>query len=310
MRIALLCATRRGLSLLHKLRELRPEDELFVASFRETEHEPPFLEDIRRGARECGAAFMESGARFPVTAWQGLLGGEAPDLLLVVSWRYLLPEAVTGPPLRGTWIFHDSLLPRFRGFAPTVWAILRGASETGVTLFRATPEVDAGDIVAQRPVPIGRHDVIAEVMERVTGACEELLAENLEALCAGTARLRPQAHELATYTCRRLPADNEIEWQGPTRAIYDLIRAVGRPYPGAFTHLDGRRLRIWEARLEEDQRTFEGFVPGRVVEVRPGEGTVVVGSDGLELLLRQVQLDGEEACCAADVLDRLSMTLG
>lgn len=310
MRIALLCATRRGLSVLRKLRELRPADELFVASFRETAHEPPFLDDIRRGAAECGAAFLESGPRFPVAEWESFVGGGAPDLLLVVSWRYLLPDAVIGAPPRGAWIFHDSLLPRFRGFAPTVWAILRGEDHTGITLFRATSEVDAGDVVGQRRVAIGSDDRIGAVMERVTEAGLDLLTEHIEALCAGTVRIHPQDHRAATYTCRRLPADNEIDWRAGSRAIHDLIRAVSAPYPGAFTRLEGRRLRIWEASLEDGGRRYEGFVPGRVAAVRPGEGTVVLGGDGVELLLRRVQLEGEPPCCAADLLDRVSLTLG
>jgi methionyl-tRNA formyltransferase len=178
-----------------------------------------------------------------------------------------------------------------------------------VTLFEMVDQVDAGDIVDQVPVPIGPDDAIGEVMEAVTGRYLELLERNLPALLAGKAPRRPQDHSLATFTCKRLPEDNRIDWSAPTQRIHDLVRAVTRPYPGAFTTLQGRPLRVWRTRRLERSPRYVGRVPGRVVETIPGEGAVVLTGDGA-LLVTEVQEEGKEPACASSSLDRPSLTLG
>ncbi len=306
-RVALLCATRRGLLVLRRLVELLPDADLLVFSFREEPGEPPFLDEIRDCATAAGARFHET-RNVGSTALAGLWESEPVDLLLAVSWRYMVPPRVYERARRGAFVFHDSLLPTYRGFAPTVWAIVNGEAQTGVTLFHMVEGVDAGDIVDQQSVPIGPHDTIAELLERVTAVYVELLGRNLHALLDGTAPRRPQPHELATYTCRRSAEDNRIDWRAPTRATYDLVRAVTRPYPGAFTTLDGRRLRVWDARPARDGQRYVGRVPGRVVAVED-EGVVVLTGDGA-LLLREVQLDDEAPQRAAALLKPPSTTLG
>ena len=239
MHIVLLCATRRGYRVLEKLIACASEARLTVFTFREESHEPPFLDDIRSLAENHGAQFYEARRVSAVPDfWEATL----IDLMLVVSWRYLIPAEIYRRPMRGTFILHDSLLPRYRGFAPTVWAILNGEAETGVTLFEIAETVDSGDIVAQQAVAIAPDDTITEVIERVTQAYVSVLEAQLPALLDGTAGRIPQDQTQATFTCKRLPDDNRIDWTQPTAAIYNLIRATTKPYPGAFTSLDGRKL--------------------------------------------------------------------
>lgn len=308
MHAALLCAAHRGYLFLERLSELLPHAELTVVSFREEPWEPPFLDDIAALAAARGARFFEAkhvGAD-PVRAfWDST----PVDLAFAVSWRYIVPSHVFRRPRLGTFVFHDSLLPEYRGFSPTVWAIINGEDHTGVTLFEMSEEVDAGDIVAQERVPIGPDEPIGVVLERVTATYLRLLEQHLGALLTGRAPRRPQDHARATYTCKRLPEDNRIDWTAPARRIYDLIRAVGPPYPGAYTSLAGQRLTVWGARGGAASRRYVGAVPGRVVGVRPGEGSVVL--TGTEpLLLTSVQLESGPATCAADVLNRVGSTLG
>lgn len=308
MRIAVLCATRRGYRFLEKLSALQPHCELAVFSFREDPWEPPFLDDIRRLTEAKGGAFFETRnvAEQPGPAFWD----RAPvDLMLVSSWRYLIPASVYRKPRLGAFVFHDSLLPGYRGFAPTVWAIINGEDHAGVTLFEMADEMDSGDVVAQKRIAIGPDDTIAEVVERVTQAYLELLERNLPGLLDGTAPRVAQDQSGATYTCKRLPGDNRIDWAGATRDIYNLIRAVGAPYPGAFSTFSGATLRVWAARRLTGWRRYVGGTPGRVVEVRPGEGTVVLTGDGA-LLLTRVEIEGRGIVCAADVLNRLDHTLG
>ena len=229
--------------------------------------------------------------------------------MFVVSWRYMIPSAVYHRASLGTFVFHDSLLPKYRGFAPTVWAIINGEDHTGVTLFEIAEGVDEGLIVAQHRVEIGQQDSIATVMENVTEAYLHLLELHLPSLLEQSAPRIVQDHLQATYTVKRMPQDNRIDWRAPTRQTYDLIRAVTKPYPGAFTYLADRLVRVWSADYVPDEKQYAGIIPGRVAEVRAGIGTVVLTGDG-SLLLRKVQVDDGEVACAADVLNHLSDTLG
>lgn len=305
-RIALLCATRRGVRLLERLIRIAPDSELLVMSFPEEAGEPRFLEDIRSLAESHGATFIEgrnAGHERHATVWKAPL-----DLLFAASWRYMVPSAVSRLPTRGAFVFHDSFLPEYRGFAPTVWAIANGEDHTGATLFEMSDEVDRGAIVDQRRVPIGADDTIAEVIDRVTEAYLDLLENNLPALLAGTAARRPQDEGLATYCCRRLPSDGRIEWSAPSRRIHDLVRAVTTPYWGAFTTLDGREIRVLETRLLPDAPRYVGRVPGRVIAVTPGVGATVLTGDGA-LLVTRIRADGETVC-ASTLINSLSQTLG
>jgi methionyl-tRNA formyltransferase len=308
MRIALLCATNRGLRFLKKLNELRPHADLIVFSFREEPHEPPYMDAIKAATTAAAGTFIES-YKVGSLEWRGLWEANPVDLLFAVSWRYMIPREIYELPRFGAYIFHDSLLPAYRGFAPTVWALINGEPQTGVTLFHAAEDVDSGDIVAQQPVPIGADDTIADVMGRVTEAYLSLLEDSLPALLVGAAAATPQDHSAATYTCRRLPEDNRIDWTQSSERIYNLIRAVTRPYPGAFTTLDGARLTIWSASRLPAFPPYVGRIPGRVVEVKRGEGAVVLTGDGA-LLLREIQPEGGEPVNAAALLKRLSQTLG
>lgn len=308
MRIVLFCATQRGYRFLQKLTEqLAPSTELVVFSFPEEPWEPPFLNDIRDWTVAKGCQFFEA-KQVGAEHWNHFWETTEVDLMLAVSWRYMIPPRVYRRTRLGTFVFHDSLLSQYRGFSPTVWAVINGEDHTGVTLFEIAEQVDAGDIVDQMRVPIGLDDTISIVMEYVTQTYLALLERNLDDLLKGTAKRIPQDHSLATYTCKRMPEDNQIDWMMSTNNIYNLIRAVSAPYPGAFTYLDGKKIRIWSAKRMLDYRPYVGRIPGRVVEVRHGEGTVVLTGDGA-LMLCQVQIEGSEITSASEVIKSPSQTL-
>jgi methionyl-tRNA formyltransferase len=231
------------------------------------------------------------------------------DLMFAVSWRYIIPEKVYERARLGAYVFHDSLLPEYRGFSPTVWAIINGEDHTGVTLLEMAGDYDTGDIIAQSRVPIGPDDTIADTLERVTETYLTLLRTHLPALVSATASRTPQDESRATYTAKLLPEDFRIDWNWPTQRIYNLIRATTAPYAGAYTTLEGQKLTIWSARLLENPRRYVGRVPGRVVEFKADTGAVVLTGDGA-LLLTQVQPVGGESLPAAAILNKLSYTLG
>jgi methionyl-tRNA formyltransferase len=176
-------------------------------------------------------------------------------------------------------------------------------------LFEIAEDFDAGPIVDQERVTIGADDYIAQVMERVTATYLMLLDRNLQKLVDGTAPRRPQDHALATYTCKRLPEDNHIVWSASTRSVHNLVRAVSAPYPGAFSYLAGERLRVWAAELPKEPKRYAGSVPGRILEVVGGRGSIVATGDGA-LLLTSIQTDRGPAVRADTVLNSLGQTLG
>jgi methionyl-tRNA formyltransferase len=298
--VAVGCATRRGYQFLSRLRDLLPEAQIVVFSFKEEPWEPSFVDDIKRLTHSFAGQFIETrqmGAPSLAQFWEAT----PIDLMFLVSWRYIIPATVFKTPRLGTFVFHDSVLPEYRGFSPTVWAIINGGDYTGVTLFEICEEVDAGNIVDQQRVPIGQTETITEVLDRVTQTYLLLLERNLKALIEGVAQRYPQDSKRATYTCKRMPEDNKIRWSLPARRIFDLVRAVTSPYPGAFTTLAGKTVRVWASEDISQERKYVGAIPGRVAEVWSGRGAVVVTGDGT-LLLTKVQMHDSEVVCAADVL--------
>jgi len=308
MRIALLCSTRRGYQSLKHLYHLAPESEFLVFSFKETPWEPPFFDDIRQFTESINGSFFKA-RQIEADKWSHLWDSTLIDLMLAVNWRYIIPPDVYSQARLGTFAFHDSLLPKYRGFSPTVWAIINGEDHTGVTLFEISENFDEGDIVDQEIVPIGSDDTIAVVFEKVTSAYIRLLEKNLQMLLSGTAPRHPQKHEDATYCCKRFPEDNKIDWAQPTKRIYNLIRAVTSPYPGAFTYHKGRKLLVWSAALGTQDERYVGRVPGRVIKASPNDGVEVLTGDG-SLVLKSVQLEGVEESLAPHEIIRFGETLG
>jgi methionyl-tRNA formyltransferase len=210
----------------------------------------------------------------------------APDLILSAYYRSLIAEETLGIPRLGAFNLHGSLLPKYRGRAPINWAVLRGETETGVTLHVMTGRADAGDIVDAERVPIGPEETAHQVFLRMVPASRALFRRALPLLLEGRAPRTPQDESAATRFGRRRPEDGRIDWGRPAREIHDLVRAVAPPYPGAFATLpDGTPLRILRTRLLPDGGSSPASPtgPGRILSLVPFR---VVAGDGrtLEIL--------------------------
>ena len=301
-RICLLVATRRGLLFLQKVAELLPDAHLTVFSFKEEEDEPPFLDNIRAFTTSVGGSFhiaRNVGLSKYAKLWTEIAAGGL-DLMFCVSWRYLVSAEIYKLPLRGTFVFHDSMLPRYRGFAPTVWAIVNGEQLTGVSLMAIADEVDSGDIIDQEAVHIRDTETIASVIERTTEAYLRVLARNLGQLLDGTFRTVPQEHDRATYTVKRTSLDNLIRWNATAKECFNLVRAITRPYPGAVTFLDGAKWIVWGADLA-DTRRVEVKAPGRIVSFGP-DGISVLCGDGRLLRLTHLMDENGTDLTGSDLL--------
>ena len=171
-----------------------------------------------------------------------------PALIFSFYYRAMIPSAVLSLAPKGAFNMHGSLLPQFRGRAPTNWAVLQGASVTGATLHEMVAQPDAGAIVDQSAVPILPDDTAGQVFDKVTVAAEQVLWRSLPAILEGRAPRLFNDLSQGSYFGGRKPEDGRIDWTQPAADVYNLIRAVAPPYPGAFTEIAGRRLIISRAR--------------------------------------------------------------
>ena len=214
-----------------------------------------------------------------------------PDFLFSCYYRYMLKKPVLDLPRLGALNLHGSLLPRYRGRCPVNWVLVHGETETGVTLHYMVEKPDKGEIVAQKRVPITPTDTALTLFGRMTAAAKELMTEIYPALRAGTAPRIPQDQSQASYFGGRGPKDGLIDWQKGAQEIYNLVRAVTHPYPGAFTMLQGRKLFIWWGRALE-ARPGNTPAPGLITACLPEEGLLVAASHG-HFLITQAQWEGE-----------------
>jgi len=210
-----------------------------------------------------------------------------PDFLFSFYYRQMLKPALLALPARGALNMHGSLLPRYRGRAPVNWAVLHGERETGATLHYMVEKPDAGAIVAQQAVPILPDDTALEVFGKVTVAAELALDRVVPDLLAGRAPAIVQDLSRGSYFSGRRPEDGRIDWSRSAREIHDLVRAVAPPYPGAFTDVQGRRVRILRT-LHDGRR---GAHPHPVVYCEGGRCFAQCG-DGRLLRILSMEVDG------------------
>lgn len=207
------------------------------------------------------------------------------DFVIVFGWRTLIDTKLNSHLKAGIIASHFSLLPKYRGFAPVQWAVINGETESGVTLFLINKgEIDSGKIISQIKVSISAEDYYADIDKKMTVCSIELFLNFFKDLESGNIKYREQNEGEATYTCRRTPEDGKIFWGKSSSDIYNLIRAVAHPNPGAFCLFDGKKYTINSARIgDRDKIYFSGRIPGRViyidnegVEILCGSGTVKI----------------------------------
>ncbi len=212
------------------------------------------------------------------------------DLLFSFYYRFMLPEALLKVASAGAFNMHGSLLPKYRGRVPVNWAVLHGESETGATLHEMTAKPDAGAIIDQQSVPILPDDTAFEVFGKVAVAAEQTLWRALPHLMAGDAVRHDNRLAEGSYFGGRKPEDGQIDWSRPRAEVYNLIRAVAPPYPGAFCDVAGHKLMIEEARPV-------AISSGDVLHQTPGvllrdNHLFGVCGDSQALWLKRFRLDG------------------
>jgi methionyl-tRNA formyltransferase len=232
--------------------------------------------DVKRYAVEHGLPVLQ-----PVSlkdeAFIAELRSFGAQLFIVIAFR-MLPEAVWQMPPLGTFNLHASLLPRYRGAAPINWAVMNGDTETGVTTFFLKHEIDTGDVIQQRSCPIGRHDNVEDVHDRLMVMGADMVLETVDAIINGTVKPIPQDQMLTTGqqptpapkifkdTCR-------IDWTRPAEELYNHIRGLS-PYPAAWTVLKDENgnevttIKVYKTGEPEPFTGNERPVPGAILADR------------------------------------------
>lgn len=260
----------------------------------------------------CDLSALGASGNIPVRitadlhAEAAMLAALAPDYMVIMGWPYIVRDAILDvAPCIG---MHPSMLPRRRGGAPVNWAILDGEPSAAVSLIRLRPGIDNGEILAQRAVPIGATDYIADVGERVYALTEELMAESATLLAAGRATWTTQDETLATYTRRRRPDDGRIRWNDSAVRIRNLVRAVSRPFPGAFTQLGASKAIIWRAELPLGYRAPLKAEPGAIVGATD-DGLLVSTRDNA-LLITELEVEGKPSVAGSALRAAFSHAVG
>jgi methionyl-tRNA formyltransferase len=186
------------------------------------------------------------------------------DVAFVIGWTQIVrPDALRLAKI-GMIGAHASLLPHNRGRAPINWALIKGMKETGNTLIWLAEGVDSGDIIDQRPIPIMPYDTCASLYERVAETNRDMILEVIPKLMGGEKPGRRQPHTDEPNLPGRKPEHGLINWSGSNLEVYDFVRALTRPYPGAFSRLDGQRWTIWQCALLPGISSTAA-APGRVI---------------------------------------------
>ena len=170
------------------------------------------------------------------------------DLQVVVAFR-MLPVAVWDMPPIGTINLHGSLLPAYRGAAPINWAIINGETETGVTTFFLKHEIDTGDILLQRTLPIDPEENVGQVYQKLMVLGAQTVKDTVDLIASGDYTLLPQDESKVSKAPKIFKETCEIEWYRPAKRIIDFIRGLS-PYPAAWTNLEGTQLKVFEAIAE------------------------------------------------------------
>ena len=223
----------------------------------------------------------------------------APDVILVIGWSRICGLEFRQSARIGTLGYHPTLLPKMRGRAALAWTILLGLDRSGATIFWMDEGVDSGAIAAQRDFPLGSLATLPELIELHKEAIAAMVPPLFDRLAAGEVPAEPQDEGQATYVAVRRPADGEIDWSRDAEEIERTVRAVSRPYPGAFTTLKGQRLVIWSAKVVHYPHWHAPA--GQVFTYHEGVPIVRCG-EGTDLALTEFELQSQSGEAAGGTI--------
>ena len=271
-------ATEKGFSVLQAVNKSFEMD-IHVSTFREVKVANSFDEKIKLFAKKN---------KLPMYAWKDVrkeginwLKKNRIGAIVCVGWRFMIPKDWINYLSGRVLITHDSLLPKYRGFAPLVSALINGEKETGLKVMLAGSEMDTGDIIYQRKIGISPNCTIDELIKVLLPLFDEGIVSSLKKIFSGKIKRKKQDHSKATYSIWRDEIDLLINWNESASRIERTIRALGNPYMGARTRCDSEEVVVHKSEVVPGI-PFEIQQPGKVWKLtHDGKPVVVCGKDML-----------------------------
>ena len=216
-----------------------------------------------------------------------------PDVIVVVAFGQILPDSILELPKYGCINVHASLLPAYRGAAPIQWAVIDGLEETGVTTMQMDHGLDTGDIIMQSRIRLDAKETGGSLFDRLSSEGGRLLVKTLEAVENGTATRTKQDDSLSNYAKMLTKSLGNIDFNEGAVNIERLIRGLN-PWPSAFTYIDGKMLKIWDADVVDNisEVQTDEVKPGQIVSV--GKNTFAIACGQGYLVVNEVQLEGKK----------------
>ncbi|MFC7392502.1 methionyl-tRNA formyltransferase [Scopulibacillus cellulosilyticus] len=228
-----------------------------------------------------------------------------PDLIVTAAYGQILPESLLNEPSFGCINVHASLLPEYRGGAPIHKAIIDGKEKTGVTIMYMVKALDAGDMLSQVEVPIGEDDNVGTMHDKLSAAGAKLLSQTIPDLIAGKITPVPQNEDEATLARTISRKDEKIDWHMPGEAIHNLIRGLN-PFPGAYSTLEGKVLKIWRSKKVHYQQKAEA---GEIIQVDK-DGFVVATGNTTAIKILECQPAGKKRMSCEQFLRGVTLPQG
>lgn len=243
--------------------------------------EPPAIKSL---AQESDLR-IEQPQRAGSRETRELIEHVTPDLMIVVAYGQILSKTLLSIPLYGGVNVHGSLLPEYRGASPISWAIIEGETKTGITTIQMDEGMDTGDIILQREMDILDDDTAGSLSLRLAQSGANVLMETLSLFEEGKVVRFKQNKELASYTRLLKKEDGLIDWKLTADRIVRLVRGLD-PWPGAYSYLNGRRIRLWRAHSITLPASGE---PGQVMGISQKDGLMVMAGEGSSIGITLIQ---------------------
>ena len=260
-----------------------------------------------RGGAMAMSAVKESALKHGLTVLQPVKASNSefveelrtykPDVIVVVAFGQLLPESIIDMPEYGCINVHASLLPKYRGAAPIQWAVIDGCEYSGVTTMQMNEGLDTGDILLTKKVKLAPKETGGSLFDRLSEVGAELLVDTLKEAEAGTLKPQAQDDSQSTYVKMINKSFGEIDFNEPAEKIERLIRGLN-PWPSAFTHHNGKMLKLWDADVCND--TDSSAKAGTVTQV--DKDTFIIKCGNKSLKINELQLEGKKRMDSASFL--------
>jgi methionyl-tRNA formyltransferase len=259
---------------------------------------------VKLAARELGIPVVQP-IKIRTPDFEAWVREQNADVAVVLAYGRILPSGILSAPRRGCMNLHASILPRLRGAAPINWAIVRGDRETGVSLMQMDEGLDTGPVYAVRRIAIGDDETAGELSVRLGDLAAEVVRGDLPNAVSGTTPTVPQNGADATVAPLLEKQDGAIDWSKPSQQVHDHVRGM-TPWPGAFTHLAGKLLKVLATR--RTTYSTERAAPGTIVVADSDAVLVACGERALRV--ERAQVEGRKALDARDLVAGRTFTAG